>query len=66
MNVGLLREIVINDKPERFAFIASVYWNAVYMNVHCLSVKNCSFCLEQITINSVLATASDQCISGHY
>ena len=34
MNVGPPREIFINDKPERFALITLVYWDAVYMNVH--------------------------------
>ena len=29
MNVGLPREIFINDKPERFALIALVYWEAL-------------------------------------
>ena len=38
MNVGLLREIFINDKPERFALIALVYWDAVYMNIHCVVI----------------------------
>ena len=33
-NVGLPREIFINDKPERFVFIALVYWDAVNMNIH--------------------------------
>ena len=37
-NVGLPREIFINDKPERFALIALVYWNAVYMNIHCVVI----------------------------
>ena len=38
MNVGLPREIFINDKPERFALIALVYWDAVYMNIHCVVI----------------------------
>ena len=38
MNVGLPREIFINDKPERFALIALVCWDAVYMNVHCVVI----------------------------
>ena len=38
MNVGLPREIFISDKPERFALIALVYWDAVYMNVHCVVI----------------------------
>ena len=29
MNVGLPREIFINDKPERFALITLIYWEAV-------------------------------------
>ena len=33
MNVGLPRETFINEKLERFAFIALVYWDAVFMNV---------------------------------
>ena len=45
MNVGLPREIFINDKPERFTLIALVYWDAVFMTVHCVL----------ITINSFLA-----------
>ena len=38
MNVGLPREIFINHKPEIFAFIALVYWDAVYKNVHCVII----------------------------
>ena len=38
MNVGLPWEIFINDKLERFAFIALVYWDAVYMNVYCVVI----------------------------
>ena len=56
MDVGLPREIFINDKPERFALNALVYWDAIYINVHCVVIKDCSFCLELTTINSVLAT----------
>ena len=36
MNEGLPQEIFIDDKPEGFALIALVYWDVVYMNVHCL------------------------------
>ena len=56
MNVVLPREILINDEPKIFALIALVYWDAVYMNVHCVAFKDSSFCLELITMNSVLAT----------
>ena len=39
MNVGLPREICINDKTERFALIVLVYLgDAVYMNVHCVVI----------------------------
>ena len=38
MNVGLPQEIFISDKPEGFALIALVYWDVVYMNVHCLVI----------------------------
>ena len=39
MNVGLPREIFINDKTERFALIALVYsGDAIYMNVHCVVI----------------------------
>ena len=38
MNVGLPREIFINDKRERFAFISLVYWDAVFMNVYCIVI----------------------------
>ena len=38
MNVSLPREIFINDKPKRFALIALVYWDAVYMNVRCVVI----------------------------
>ena len=40
MNVGLPREIFINDKPDIFALIALVYWDAVYMNVHCVVIRS--------------------------
>ena len=39
MNVGLPREIFIIDKPDIFALIALVYWDAVYMNVHCVVIR---------------------------
>ena len=38
MNVGLPREIFINNKPQRFAFIALVYWDTVYMNIPCVVI----------------------------
>ena len=34
MNVGLPREIFINNKSEKFTLIALVYWDTVYMNIH--------------------------------
>ena len=38
--MGLLREIFIIDKPDIFALIALVYWDAVYMNVHCVVIRS--------------------------
>ena len=37
--MGLPREIFIIDKPDIFALIALVYWDAVYMNVHCVVIR---------------------------
>ena len=38
MNVGPPQEIFINYRPERFALIALVYWDAVYVNVYCVVI----------------------------
>ena len=70
MNVDLPREIFINDKLERFAFIALVYWDAVYMNVYCVVIYrlqnsrfldflfDCSRVLEYTKIRTVLQSKS--------
>ena len=38
MNVGLPREIFINNKPERFALTALVYWDTISMNIRCVVI----------------------------
>ena len=58
MNLGLPREMFVNDKPERFALIALVYWDAVYMdsspakNVYACSSKNDTWSISGNVIGS--------------
>ena len=44
--MGFPREIFINNKTKRFALIALVYWDTVYMKLFIVSsFKDCSFYL---------------------
>ena len=57
MNVGLPREIFINDKPDIFALIALVYWER--------RLYECSLCSHQVTIDLGLKIRYSSCRKGN-